>query len=158
MLYGALTTYYYIFFMLTVFPWIKLYLRWSDGTLTVLGSVVSVAFHALFYYARSSILIYVAALISAFNMSMTALRALVSRSVDEDEQGCIFAVLTITEKTAPLVAGYFFAELFAETQHSAGNRSLIFGVGALLLCVPLALFALADVLDRSWRGGKARVS
>lgn len=146
MIVGGIMGLYSIFCHLVLFPLVKLKLHIADGTLLVVSHSAAIVGHILLFNARSGLYVYASLVLAILQYGGIAQRALLSRIVDDDEQGCVFGAITIIENVVPLGSTYVFARFFQATAFSF--PTLIFGVGAALLLIPLALYALTDLIDR----------
>lgn len=123
----------------------KRHLHWLDSSLGIIGCLSGIFLSVGFGVARSSLLIYAAYVIGLLELVATiALRAIVSDSIEVDEQAQVFAVLAANEALTALIGGLFYSALFSTTIHIFWS-GFSFMVSAFLLLGPLIIFCFVDI-------------
>uniref|UniRef100_A0A7E4VD26 MFS domain-containing protein n=1 Tax=Panagrellus redivivus TaxID=6233 RepID=A0A7E4VD26_PANRE len=138
--------------ILFLFPYLKSS-GTSDTTLALIGLLSRFFGHLWLIFAWNTYSVYLWVILDGFSrFSPTAIRSLLAHSVESDQQGRIFSLVSVVELFCSLLAALIFHTLFPASIEF-GFPQTSFVIMAAVLLFPIGVF----VFGRQYIGGKVDI-
>ena len=132
--------------LLFLLPVLSSILKFSDATILIIGISCKVVRLSWAAFAIKTWMVYVSVIIGAFaGLITSAVRSLVSKSVNEHEAGKLFSLLACAETASKLFGVLIFVNLYSETVDFFAGFSYIFEAVLYLFMVVLVVWIFNDL-------------
>lgn len=129
-------------------PFLTSILKAPDAALLIIGISCKIVRLTWAGFCRETWMVYVSVVIGAFaGMITSALRSLLSKSVDEDEAGKIFSLLACGETASKLLGVVVFVNIYSATAPFFAGAAYIFEAVIYLAMLLLVVVMYKDLLS-----------
>jgi MFS family permease len=133
---------------LCLLPVLSNYFMLSDVTIILLGMICKLARSMWAGFCDTSWMVFVSVAIGAMaGMITSALRSLLSKMVDTDEAGKMFAILSVAETSSKFLGSFIFLSIYSLTAHIFPGIAYLVE-SFMYCCVLLALIIVFKSLKK----------
>lgn len=133
-----------------VVPVLSGWFKVGDVALIMIGTCARLLRLLIFIYAKNTGILYLAIILgSPISISVTGLRALISKVVHREELNRVFSLLSCIETAASLIGAFIFLSIYTQTSKTTNNK-ITFEVAIAVQVALLALLVLLGYLNQKY--------